>query len=83
MEKPDFYTVKDVAAKLSVKENTVRKWIAEGHIPAKRIDSVLLIPRVKFEIHMGVVQTSDNDPVCTFLERALEIRKEELQTETF
>ena len=46
MDKPEYLTVTEVAALLRVCTRTVRYWIAQDKLPARRISSRLwLIPR--------------------------------------
>mgnify|MGYP000848903506 FL=1 len=46
---PDPATVAEVVAALPVGERTVRRWIAEGHLPAYRLGRKLLIRRADLE----------------------------------
>lgn len=46
---PDPATVAEVVAALPVGERTVRRWIAEGDLPAYRLGRKLLIRRADLE----------------------------------
>lgn len=45
----DYLTISEVAARFRVSERTVRRWIANGEIPAVRKGRSVRIPRSVFE----------------------------------
>ncbi len=40
-----FFSVKEVATLLNIKESTVREWIYQGMLPAKKFGRAVRIPR--------------------------------------
>jgi excisionase family DNA binding protein len=56
-EKPKLLSVKDLATYASVSELTVRNWIKEGKIEAKRFGRLIFIDKDQFDAGLEVVKS--------------------------
>jgi PTS system nitrogen regulatory IIA component len=57
--------IKDVAELLNVSETTIHKWLADGHIPAYRINQQYRFSRIEIENWMMSGQLKQTEEVCT------------------
>lgn len=66
--------IKDVAELLNVSEKTIRRWLADGKIPAYRLNSQYRFSRIEIENWVMACKLSKNQP--SFLSLANEEREE-------
>ncbi|MBS3903993.1 MAG: PTS sugar transporter subunit IIA [Simkania sp.] len=74
--------IKDVAELLNVSEKTIRRWLAEGKIPAYRLNSQYRFSRIEIENWVMSCKLSKNQPgFLTLAKQELEVGPEPLEIE--
>ncbi len=74
--------IKDVADLLNVSEKTIRRWLADGKIPAYRLNSQYRFSRIEIENWVMSCKLSKNQPgFLTLAKQELEVDEEALNPE--